>query len=629
MRFILLSFSVIFCFVNLAMAQVANPKKILPKKVVAPGFSSGLVYYEYLSSADYGDQFSMRVVDPHSKAQAQIIFQKSSLEPGLYRGTFDIKFASETNPENFEYYDAKGKKFFQKMLIGQGQKLIRLFENEADLKEFEALPPSFMTVRLEQIAALERQNQLEELAKLSVEQQELRKRKARELAQKGFVAYKAGKFSHAALFFSEAAKRDPTNDEFLYQHAVSLYKIKQYNRSLALLSLAEGGDINQIERTYYVALNHMKLNNFEKALKGFVEVKEENDPNLSPAASFFAGNIEYRNHQYNQARQHFEFVLDNSKDPKMDREAEKMLDEIDRQERILALNKELFRFSLFIGPQYDSNVLNIATSDSATDVSALRLNYGGNIAANFYRDQSFEAGAEFSVNDYYSTKTNFKNDGTLQSADALELGFGVPMKYESFEVTPAYQMIYLAPSGGSRELAISSTLLTIQHLHPLAPQWILFSKIEGAQDTSRLATSSENDVQSGTRGSVALSLIKLIEPSGDTSLSVELGYSKTQTQGINYRSAKPSLAVTYNFPGFYKEAAVLRTDFSQQSFSEAVTSRTDTVWSLAASQTKKLSGHWSLSYGGLFSQSQSGVSSYNYNKFVLTSLFTYSFSVQR
>ncbi|MEK6772910.1 MAG: hypothetical protein AABY64_03125 [Bdellovibrionota bacterium] len=628
MRFFILVCLNLFAFETQAQIQNLPLKKV---EKANPALSQALVTVEYRSNVESSDDQSFRVIDPDTKAKATVIFSKSSIEPGLWRGVFSIQFArGETSSEKLEFYDPSGKRLFQKFVVNdKKQKQIKLFSTEAELKAYEAQPVAFERVSMEEQAALQKQALADQQTRLSKEQKAKQIKKAKTYADHAMSLYKAGKYPQAIKYFNLATEFDPENLEYLYQYAICLYKNKEYNRSLALLSLSEGSEVSSAERNYYTAMNYMMLKDRDRALKGFIEVKEENEPGLSPMAAFYAGHLEYQKQNFSAARKHFESVIDTSKNPKLDKEAEKMLDEIDRQENFLASSRELYHYTLYIGPQYDSNVLNIAAASVSTGVAALRANYGGTFGIYLYRVPDFSVSTELAVNDYYSTKTDFSNDATLQTADALEGSISLPIHWEKFDFTPAYKTIYLAPSGGTRTLAIVSSVLGIEHTGLLNNTWILHSKIEGSSDQSKLEVTSTDDSQTGTRTTINLSFIKLFDLKGENSLITDIGYTRNQTEGINYRSTKPLLALTYTFPGLWRNLALTRLEFYQQAFTEATTTRTDQVATLTVSQNKKLSTNWDFTFGGQFSNSASNVDTYKYNKYMATTLFTYSQSVPK
>jgi tetratricopeptide (TPR) repeat protein len=224
--------------------------------------------------------------------------------------------------------------------------------------------------------AMKREELLKQQEAKSKEEKEKAKNLAAEKAKQAFAAYQKGKFDDAVKLYEEASSLDPENDVFYYQYGVSLYKVNNFNKSLSILSMAEGGDQNPIEHRYYVALNHLKLNEIDKAVSEFKEIKDEDDKSLSPISAFYAGNIELKQNKFKEAREDFQFVLDKSSDPQLDKEAEAKIEEIDRLEQFYESQKEIYKYVLFVGPQYDGNVLNVATQNLATNSEAIRLQYG-------------------------------------------------------------------------------------------------------------------------------------------------------------------------------------------------------------------------------------------------------------
>ena len=625
--------SIFVCLNLLALnlyAQIQNPVVKVPKPVQPP-VSQALVTVEYRSNVETSDDQSFRLIDPQTKSTATVIFSKSSIEPGLWRGSFSIQFArGKATPEELEFYDPKGKRLFQKFVVNdKGQKQIKLFSTEEELKAYEAQPVAFERVSIEEQAALQKQALADQQAKLSTQQKEAQLAKAKKFAEQAKAQYNAGKYPQAIKLYTLATEFNPENLEYLYQYAIALYKNKEYTRSLALISLSEGAEVDPLEREYYTAMNHMMLKDTEKSVKIFNEIKEENQPPFSPLAAYYAGHIEYQKQNFSEARKNFEYVVDNSKNPKLDREAEKMLDEIDRQEKFLAASREKYSYSFFIGPQYDSNVLNIAASSVSTGVAALRANYGANFSVYLYRIPDFSVSMDLGLNDYYSTKTDFKSDSTLQAADALEGSVAFPIRWNNFDFTPAYKAVYMSATGGTRSLAITSAVLGIEHTSLLSSIWILKSKLEGSSDQSKLEITTPEDSQTGVRSTINFSFIKLLDLKGESSFSSDIGYSINNTEGANYKSTKPILAFTYVFSGLWKDSALTRLEYYQQDFAQASTKRTDNVATFTISQNKKISSNWNFTFGGQYSNSASNVDNYKYDKYLLTTLFTYSRSVQR
>ena len=146
-----------------------------------------------------------------------------------------------------------------------------------------------------------KREKLIQAAKMKSEQEKVQnQQQAQTIADKALDAYKKQDYKSAVKLFEKAAQLDPDNDVFYYQYAVCLYKTKNYNKSLSILSMVEGGEQNPTEHQYYVALNLLKLNEIDKAVSEFREIKEDDDKKLSPIAAFYAGNIELKQNKFKE-----------------------------------------------------------------------------------------------------------------------------------------------------------------------------------------------------------------------------------------------------------------------------------------------------------------------------------------
>ena len=109
---------------------------------------------------------------------------------------------------------------------------------------------------------------------------------------------------------------------------MTLYRNEKFNEALVIFKIIEDEEQYKAEKPYYMGLTHYRLNELDAALAQFQEVKKHNHEVLSPAASFYEGLILFNQEKYEEAKAPFEFVLDNSKNPKLDEKAESYLDKI-------------------------------------------------------------------------------------------------------------------------------------------------------------------------------------------------------------------------------------------------------------------------------------------------------------
>lgn len=632
---------------------------------------SQVLQIQLLESANFGELKTIRVRDLDSQKIAQLSLKKQKDNSRVYSGFFVIQFFKGDNaPRTLEFfgtdkpyftYVSEGSQVQKVFLFASSAEMAKYIERDVILKERQGKKvestakvssPAQLTLvekqvreqvrnqeqvqlSLEEQQARKRAEQLAQQERLSSAEKARKKSQAAELVRKADALYQQQNFEAAADQYEKAVELDPENDSYFYRFGVSLYKTNEFNKSLATLSMADVGDEQAIEKDYYIALNHLKLKDYDKALKKLNDVKEENNPNISPTASFFAGTIEYQQQKFPEARKSMEYVLDNSNDTQMDKAAEDMLEQIDRMENFYASKNEKYRFTFFAGPVYDQNVLNVATNNVATDVQAYRLNYGASALGIWYRSPTSDLGTQLSVSDYYSTDTKFQGNATLQTADPLEFAFTVPFHQEfvtkdrsyNWELTPAIKSIYMSPSGGTRTEIIRSTGFSTSLATPISRDLYLSGKLDFFSDQSFLENVAADDDQSGKKYSLTITPTKLLDLKGEKSISGDVGYLINQAEGKNYRYNRMAFGVTYGFPGFWKSNSTLRAEYAMQNYGEATTTRNDTTTSVTAGLNKDLNKKWNLNATLMYTIGSSEVDLYKYNKIIAMGIFTYTLSI--
>ena len=621
----------------------------------------------------------IRVKELESGKITQLSLAKDPSAPQLWTGYFVIQFfKGDNSTKTLDFQTQSGETFFANISQEKSVQKVILFKTPEELALYEAgiaeekqkaaekiiakqiqvaRPKTTTTpINKEKIEQLVRQQGLlQETTQLSLEEAQTKKRLAlleqqRKLSEEAkkkkkedaakLVAnaddlYGKKRYKDAEKLYAQAVDLDPSEESYYFRYGVSLYKIGNYNKSLATLSLADVDSRESLEKDYYIALNNLKLKNYDKALKQLVDIREEKSPELSPIASFFAGNIELQQQKFPEARKSMEYVLDNSKDPRLDRSAEAMLEQIDRMENYYESKKEKYRFSVFAGLLYDTNVLNTAENNVATDVKAWRLYYGASALAIFHRTMTSDFGAKLSFADYYSTNSSFQSDATLQAADTMDIGITLPYHLDfkaqthafNLEIVPGYKNIFMSPAGGAREVAIKSTEVSTTLSTPLQQDLYLSGRLDLGADQSLLATSLGDDDLSGTRYGLTLLPTQMLDLRGEKILIGEFSYLLNNAKGKNYRYQRAGLAAMVSFPTFYKGTAALRADYSLQDYKEASTPRKDTNIALTASYNKDLNKKWNMMLSLQATTANSDVASYKYNKFLATSLFTYTTSI--
>jgi len=623
----------------------AGDVRILPSRVIE------ITYLESAKKVN-ATEVSLRVRDEDSGKLAQVTLQKKTGASQIWEGRFFIQFFKEDlSARVLEFLDLKNRPYFVHFTANGPVQRVILFSTQESMEKYlssqspEKAKPAVGTppikakepqISSEELEARKRAQIIEMEAKLTAQQKEQNRQAAVQLAKKADAYYQKKDFSQARKLYDEALRRDPENQSYLYRYAISLYKNGDYRKALVNLTIAEVPENLLVERDYFMALSNLNLKDYDRALKGLKEVRDENSADLSPTASFLAGTIEYQRQDFSAARKSMEYVLDYSKDPKMDTAAEDMLDQIDRMESFLASKKEKYRFTFFAGPIYDQNVLNVASNNVATDVQALRATYGLSALGILYRTMSSDIGAQVSVSDYYSTNTELQPDATLQAADPLQFELTLPFHKElvvgsraiNLELIPSVKSIMMSATGGSRDEIIRSSGVTTSISAPLSRGYYFSGKLDYSSEVSYLSSSVGEDDQTGVRYGLTLSPTKFLDTKGERALSSDLSYLINQSGGANYRYQKWGISLSYSTPIFWNSNGTLKIDYTNQSYGEAATPRTDNTYALSGVLSKKISNRWSLMTNLQYSIANSDLDLYNYNKLMIMNLFNYTYSVQ-
>jgi len=615
------------------------------------------LYIEYKSSMPTKEtDISVQIDDATGTAKIRLSLQAKPDAMGTYYGYIWLQIGKKITRE---VIFKRGKTLSGWLTNQDDIQALFLFDNEKEMADFKtkasqskkpltdktSLPQLQLTtppVVAPTSKAIELGAEMGEVAKyaklmeaynaFSSEQKKANDAKSALLAQSALKAYKAKNYQTAELQFEESLKLNPTVLINRYYLAVSYYQNKKYDKSLALLSLAEGADYNYAEYNYYMGLNNLKLKNYTKASENFDTSKEENDPDYSGTAAYFNGHIFFQKENYSQARQNFEYTIDYSKNPKIDSEAEAMLQKIDEIEGVNSSSKEKFSYNLFLSFGYDSNVLNVSTENRATDVSAYRTMYGGDFSYKFINSKAQDLSITVNASDSYSLDSKFKSDATVQSVDALIYGgslayhrnFQIGKRLFSWGLLPSYQILTMPYTTTSREKLLDTTVVGSDLQFAFSEKHFSKFYIEYAKDKMTPIPSITEDDLTATRLTASTSQIIITSPKVKESWTGDLGYTINSADGDNNDYNKASLGLTYARMGIWQSINSIRIDYSSAKYPNASVDRNDSVATATLGITKELSKNLNLFVNGLYTISNSTNDSYKYNKFGIQSMLTYS-----
>jgi tetratricopeptide (TPR) repeat protein len=588
------------------------------------------VKIRYTSKRHRGESKTLLIKDRQTEKRALITLPLVNEKEGQYEANFVILFDEKEDdaPKNVENITldvypirATSNKIAQTTDIRK-QNVVLLQSNQQE-KERIAF----------ELAESKKREEMERRAKaLSEAEKKKHKLKAQQLAADAMTLYQDKKYPEAAAKFKEAIESDPENNKYYYQYGVSLFQMEEYQKSLVALSMAEDGDFSRVDKNYFIGMNYYRLNDSDSALKHFVEVRDENDETISATAAYYAGLLQYNSSRFGDAKASFDYVLDRSKDPRMDDNAESYLEKIDAIEQFNSKFKDKWAYNIYGGAMYDSNILNIADSNAPTDLAGLRFLYGANLERRMIYDYFKEWSIVGSVSDIYSTNTSGEAKSELQNADPLVFGIKSPYKWKtnlfgknySLTLTAGFESIMMNADGdGPRENTNNSAYVTISNTFFHSETWVANYDLDLRDDDSNIESSPEDD-QSAFRASIGTTQILIGDSKIGQSYFGDLYYVMNAAQGDNQTYNRINLGLTYAQNSYWGTQAAARFDMGMADYPNNTLSRKDSNYGLTLSANKALGTNWSTSVSVGYSNNSSNVDIYSYNKITVSNMYTYT-----
>lgn len=497
-------------------------------------------------------------------------------------------------------------------------------EFEAQMKAEEERRKMQDDEKAKQAERLKKQKELDSAEK------ERRQTRARELANEAMALYRQDKFQEAEEKFEKSVELDPENQSSYFYYGMTLYRNEKANKAIVVLELAKNGkNVSEVDRRFYLGLSQMKQNDLDSAYKEFLWVKQTKDERLGANGAFYAGIVDYQKENYDSAKGMFEYVLDNSKDPKIDQQAETYLEQISNIKLYQAMASKKFIVNANMGIMYDSNILSVATN-SATNAAGLRAVYGGSVEYRGIYTEKHELSGILSLSDFYSTDTALAANSTLQNADPITVTLKVPYRFKkesyTFGIAPYYESIQLNADGvGSREVIINSTAVAIDQIFIVSESYFLNVTMDFRRDVSLLtATAIEN--QSATKTVLFVTNTYFTDQKRSSAVGVELGYTLNKADGDNQTYNKIDLAASYFAPLTKEWIWNARLGLANQNYNLNSSGRADNNIGLSGGVRTQLTDTLGLAFNLGYNTNQSNIASNSYNKYSIATALSWNAS---
>lgn len=490
-------------------------------------------------------------------------------------------------------------------------------------------------IRKEQLERQKSEERLQLQMKLQADEKKRRKDLAAKLASEATELYKQGNFLRAEELFKQSVELDPEEKSHYFRYGVCLYRNEKHEEAIVFLKIAEVDEATTIEKNYYMGLIHFRLKELDPAIDKFSSVKNSKHEIMAPSAAFYEGMIQYTNEKYDEAKLAFEFVLDNSKDPRLDEKAEEYIERIANAMVFKKKQEHRHDFTLTLGTNYDSNILfypdNQAAQGSPTDIGGIRLLETVNYQYRAIYQREFDW--TLSLTQLYL----FSFNEDLQTADPMIANVKSPFNWKGvigqkgykFSISPGYEFFFMDtdPSEGQNPPTtniLRSILLDLELTLIMRDNWFSTYILENRLDDASEVNDSGDDNADATLTTLRTNQTFFLDKSKKRAVQVGGGYTLNTAKGDNRFYNKALLNFSYMQPFKKWKDAVwnARLDLFYLDFSKTATDRSDTNYSLTYSISKP-HNDWLIWGGSLNYIANNSIEANQYTKYsaMLTATF--------
>ena len=622
-------------FVGQFSVNLGDSEKITPEIYVPP---------QELRSSEKDYKKLHAMIESGHLPRKPVIWKKNARGQSLL-DVYDTREQAEAALKNFQEQERLAKELKNKKTIIQPEnqpgkseaavQAAKQAEYAAQLNKLalEASQREAERIRLEQIEKQKAEQRLKEAAAQSRTQKAQREARARALADEAMEFYKKGDYAEAEQKFKESVDLDPENKSYYFKYGVTLYRNQKFNDALVVFKLAKTSGQEDVEKNYYTALALYRLAELDSAYDRFKVVAEAKDPVLSSSAQFYMGVVRFSQAKYEEAKRHFETVIDNSKDPKLDQQAEDYLDRIAYAIQLQKIRENKFTLSGLIGIEYDSNILltgdNVATSiGPASKVGSLRLLTVADLEYRaLYTDRH-----EFSVKGD-ANLVNSKNDDAAPG-DAWVYTLSAPYTFKGtafakgyqLTVTPSYARTYMAPNKEPTKYDIlDSTILDIDNTFMMSRYWFSVYSFEFRNDDSGLRGATGPTNSDAKQFTLRTQQGFYLDPGRKQVLIGNLSFTDNAAVGEYIKYKRFDIGANYFCPWKWDTTWNLGLQLYQLRYPDIGTGpRNDTDTALTTGLSKPIRDWVTWGVSGTYTRNNSDESVYNYSKYVIMTTATFN-----
>ncbi len=506
-------------------------------------------------------------------------------------------------------------------------------KNALDKMAIEAAKREADRVRLEQIERQKAEERAKAAREASEKERLERRARAAKIHGEALTFYDQGDFVEAERLFKQVVELDPGNPAYYFKYGISLYRNEKYNGALVVFNLAQVGAKSELEKRYYMGLTYYRLGEIDAALKEFDTVAASQDSVMAPSAIFYKGVILFTVEKYDESKKAFETVIDTSKDPRMDEQAEEYLDRIANAMAFQKMRASKFTLTGIVGAMYDSNVLLAPDvppeQGSVTDISDFRLL---TIADLEYRP----------IFTQHHEWTPHANAGLTNSAnpkaapaDPFLYNLNLPYSYKGvmgkkgFKLTvkPSYEILFMAPSASASTKAniLNSYYLGFDATIIMSPNYFASYGFEYRVDDSRLDSSAGINDADANKYTLRTTHSLFLDKARKEALVGSAGYVMNAAKGGDKKYKRIEGAVIYVRPTKWNASWSVGLNLFSLKYPQSTTSRSDFNSTISTGITKPIRDWVTWGVIGSYTKNNSTEKTTNeYSKYLIMTTATFN-----
>ncbi len=609
-------------------ADKLNPEIYIPPQNLRAGDAQTSQFFKRVESGNVQrkpfilrkDEGSSNLLDVYdTKEQAESAFKIYQEELKLRKDLAKAN-AQLTKPVPNEGTMATAEMVKQRVLLNN-------LALEAKARETDRL-------KMEQLER-QRAKEKEELAKkLSEAERNRRIAEAKRLSELALQQYQNGQFAEAEGNFRKSIDLNPTNKSYYYRYGVTLYRNEKFNEALVSLKMAPYEQPIETEKKYYLGLIHYRLKELQLAEQAFSEVKGSNDPQTAPSAAFYLGMLHLSQERYEEAKGSFEYVLDQSSDPVLDRKAEEFIEQIIQIIQYKEQAKKKFLVSGMVGMTYDSNVL-LAPDNETSQGSSLKQ---ADVRGLFMGDLEYRI--KYTPTVEWSAKANslymYSSKDAVSRADPWLTSVSSPIflkgtfkeKGYRLGVKPGYEALYMDPNEtGKKENILNTPYLSFDGTLINSDVWFSNYLFDVRRDDSILTDAVAANNSDSLKYAIKTTQSYFLDSTKKRALLGNLGYVLNSAEGKNKNYYRIEGGVSYMAPTKWDASWNLGLSVYTLRYPTADEARKDFNVTLSTGLQKPIRNWVTLGATANYSVNTSNTNANDYSKYTVMTMAIFNYAL--